>query len=309
MSDTSDLVIALVAVCASVLTAVALWRPAGPAAAIGLGAVIAVPGVGAGDPVLPVAVAVVAVLGRRWYLRGEVPRSAFRGLLPQVGLICAGYVAYTIARLASRAGASEAIANSHDIVRFERGLGLFVEPHVQAAFSQGLLAGGFNHIYLSLYYPLPVAALLVLYLRDRHAYRIFRDSLAISAALAAVAIALFPVAPPRLVPGLGIVDTIDPVSQARALANQFAAVPSLHVGWPALVGLMMAARGNRWLRLLSPLPGGVMLITVMTTGNHYWFDAAAGIAFSIGPALYMLAAPRPAEAPEAAPQAAGDSAA
>jgi hypothetical protein len=159
----------------------------------------------------------------------------------------------------------------------------------------------FNNVYLFAYYPVPAVALLVFFLRDRYGYRVLRDSLAVSAALALLAIALVPTAPPRFVPGLGIFDTIQAAGGERALANQFAAIASLHCGWPALVGLMMAARGPLWARILAPVPAGLMVITVMATGNHYWFDALVGISFSVGPALFFMALRQEDYAPEPAP--------
>jgi hypothetical protein len=66
----------------------------------------------------------------------------------------------------------------------------------------------------------------------------------------------YPVAPPRLA-GMGFVDTITEQSssyrvlQPPAFVNQYAAMPSLHVGWDLLVGW-------RW----SPPPGRVALRTV-----------------------------------------------
>lgn len=76
-----------------------------------------------------------------------------------------------------------------------------------------------------------------------------------------------------------------------AMANQFAAMPSLHFGWALMVaiGLIAATRGRlRWLWLLHPL---VTLLVVVGTANHYWLDTivAAGM---LGAVLCFVPAPR-----------------
>jgi hypothetical protein len=288
-TDPVVLIAALVAVAAGITIVCLLARPAGWAAALFLGTVVIVPGVLAPDPVLPVAVAVAAWFARRWIAQGTVQPQAFARFGLQLGCIVAGYAIYSLTRMRVEPGSREAISNARDLIDFERSLSAFFEGSLQDLLARGLLTDIFNALYLYAYWPLPIVALFVLYLRDRTGFRILRDSLAISAVLALITFAVFPVAPPRLMPGLGIFDTIDPVGQARVVSNQFAAVPSLHVGWPALVGLLMYARGSGWIRGLAPVPAAVMFITIIVTGNHYWLDAVVGIAFALTPAIYMLA--------------------
>jgi hypothetical protein len=98
------------------------------------------------------------------------------------------------------------------------------------------------------------------------------------------------VAPPRLLPSLGIIDTAQltglSVYQAIPGANQYAAMPSVHCGWSAAVAffIIVVARSPwRWLAVLYPL---ATLWVVVVTGNHFIIDgvvayillaAAAGI--------------------------------
>jgi membrane-associated phospholipid phosphatase len=61
------------------------------------------------------------------------------------------------------------------------------------------------------------------------------------------------------------------------VANQFAAMPSLHVGWAALIALSMIliTRSKwRWLWLLHPI---ITFSVVVVTGNHYWLDGIAAL--------------------------------
>jgi hypothetical protein len=287
-----------ITVTASAWAAFAGSRAGGLLAGAALGSVALVPGVLAGDPVLPLSIAALATLAWLWRREGTIDRSAFSGLVPQLGVVVAGYLAYVGGRVLVRGDMGPALANAREIVAFERALGLWIEPAVQDALARGVGSDIFNAIYLFAYYPVPAVALIAFFLRDRAGYRVLRDSLAVSAALALVAIALFPVAPPRLVPGLDLVDTITAGGGERPLANHLAAVPSLHVGWLALVGILAVARCSSAWRYLALIPAFVMAVTVMATGNHYWMDFAVGSAFAVIPALVGLARLR--EAPEPA---------
>ena len=91
--------------------------------------------------------------------------------------------------------------------------------------------------------PLIVAVLVWLGLCDRDCYRELRMLLFVSLAIAVVFYVLYPTAPPRLVPSLGIADTDGPAghdtgSFAGIRFNPYAAMPSMHVGWSLLVGLV-----------------------------------------------------------------------
>jgi PAP2 superfamily protein len=66
------------------------------------------------------------------------------------------------------------------------------------------------------------------------------------------------------------------------VANQFAAMPSLHFGWAVLVavGFIRVARTPwRWLWIAHPI---ITLLVIVGTGNHYWLDAAVAGALIIG---------------------------
>jgi membrane-associated phospholipid phosphatase len=127
-----------------------------------------------------------------------------------------------------------------------------------------------------------VAVLLHHYRPDR--YRLLRTAILISAAIGFVFFAFFPVAPPRLVDP-SLVDTVTLHSEAyRALqppgfTNQFAAFPSLHVGWNLLVGIALwGATRNPLVRAFAALAPLAMAVAVVATANHYVIDVAGGLA-------------------------------
>jgi membrane-associated phospholipid phosphatase len=95
---------------------------------------------------------------------------------------------------------------------------------------------------------------------------------------------LYPVAPPRLAE-LGLVDTVTEYStsyrvlQPPAFVNQYAAMPSLHVGWDLLMGIALVTWSSHLLvRAVGVALPTLMAISVVLTANHYIIDAVAGIA-------------------------------
>jgi membrane-associated phospholipid phosphatase len=97
----------------------------------------------------------------------------------------------------------------------------------------------------------------------------------------------YPVAPPRLA-NLDLVDTVVEQSSAYrvlqppAFVNQYAAMPSLHVGWDLLVGLaLVAAAGTVWLRTVGRVMPVLMAFATVATANHYLLDVLGGVAFAL----------------------------
>ena len=144
--------------------------------------------------------------------------------------------------------------------------------------------------YIALHF-LGTAAFLV-WLHRRHPARfpLVRNTLVGATAVALVIYLLYPVAPPRLA-NLGFVDTVTDSAKVNlssdflgSLYNPFAAVPSLHFGYALLVGASVGllARG-RVARAFGWSYPAVMMVVIVATGNHFFFDAAAGaVALAVG---------------------------
>ena len=93
----------------------------------------------------------------------------------------------------------------------------------------------------------------------------------------------YPLAPPRLVPGLGIQDAVAQHTSAYSqlfgtLANPYGAMPSMHTGWSIWVAVMLGTYVWRswWARLTLALHPTLTIVTIIATGNHYVVDAIAG---------------------------------
>jgi membrane-associated phospholipid phosphatase len=214
------------------------------------------------------------------HLRDARPRLDARG---QLLLFAAAYAVYNVARWVFAGDPVRAREHARAILSVERGLGLAVEGTVQRALDSGLASRLLSDVYLAAQFVVVPVVLVWLYRRAPRIYRRLRDTVLAAWLLAVPVFALFPVAPPRLA-GIGIADT---VSRQAAVAltgrstifyNQFAAVPSLHVGFAAAVGVaaVLAAR-RRWVKALAASWAPLVALSVIATGNHYVLDVVSGL--------------------------------
>ena len=146
----------------------------------------------------------------------------------------------------------------------------------------------FSAYYMLMFGPLVAATLVGLALRRRDAYAELSRALLLAILIASVVFVVFPAAPPRLVPELGIADTVglagshDTGSFGGVKFNPYAAMPSMHVGWSLLVGLtLFGVARRRWLKAAAAAHPVLMTVTVVATGNHYLLDAVAGAAIAL----------------------------
>jgi hypothetical protein len=142
-------------------------------------------------------------------------------------------------------------------------------------------------VYFWAHAPLIVSVGAWLFARHRPTYLLMRNSFLISAVIGLVSYRFFPVAPPRLVPGYGFIDTMQEHSklsyQAQSLkpfVNPYAAVPSFHFGWSFLVfsAMVMALPRHAVSWGLGLGQAGLILVSIVATANHWFLDAAAGLA-------------------------------
>ena len=211
-------------------------------------------------------------------------RFDHRRLALEFAFLLAALGLYLTTRRLTMGSALEAAENARNILHVEDLLGLDFEHEVQRVILDSpFVITLMNWIYVWGHWPVLGAAAVWLFVRHRPEFALFRNALIISGLLGLVVFALFPVMPPRLL-GTGMVDTVAQWSssyhilQPPSLVNQYAAVPSFHVGWNVLVAMaIFRARpdsGWRYVALLGPV---AMISSVVLTGNHYVLDAVAGI--------------------------------
>jgi hypothetical protein len=175
--------------------------------------------------------------------------------------------------------------NGRDILAFERALGLPVEEWLNAWLApHEVLRILANYEYAFTYIASALWLLIWLWLRRPETYRWARSSFVLLNVIAMACFALWPVAPPRLLPGSGFVDTVleDATigswgSPLVSHANQMAAMPSLHIGWALWVSVVLACVSGRWwVQAISAVHVSLTAFVIMATGNHYWLDAVGG---------------------------------
>ncbi|MGW3105129.1 bifunctional glycosyltransferase 87/phosphatase PAP2 family protein [Streptomyces sp. NPDC001100] len=214
-------------------------------------------------------------------------------LLLELLLIRVTYAAYQQVRLAATGGTNAggrvtAEHHGHQILDIERFLHIDIEHAVNHwVVKVDFLREFFNFYYESFHFVVPLSVMAVLYWRRPVDYRWARSSLGFATLLALVGFWLYPLAPPRLLPGLGIIDTVHGVQDfskpdygtLTALTNQYAAMPSLHFGWSLWCGVVIAIIAPKWwMKALGLLHPFFTVSAIVATGNHWVLDAAGGAA-------------------------------
>ncbi|MEU8778157.1 bifunctional glycosyltransferase 87/phosphatase PAP2 family protein [Streptomyces sp. NPDC048606] len=225
-------------------------------------------------------------------------------LLLELLLIRVGYSLYSHIRAAAPTNRPLAEGNGTRILDLERALGIDIEHAVnRAVVDTPWLEASFDFYYTSFHFVVPLAILAVLYWRRPAAYRWARASLGLATVLALAGFWLYPLAPPRLMPGLGFVDTVHGVQDLAnpsygamtAISNQYAAMPSLHFGWSLWCGIVIVALApKRRLKLLGVLHPTITVCAIVATANHWVLDAVGGaavVAAGFG-LVHVLSGPR-----------------
>ena len=214
-----------------------------------------------------------------------ISESARRGFLREAVLVAAAIVAYFAIRNQTAGSPGAAFTNARRIVDVEEWLDIAWEEAIQASIvGSDVLVTLANWVYIWGHWPVILGTAIALYLFRRDSYFLLRNAIFISGAIGFLLFALVPVAPPRLVPGTGLVDTVTERSDAyRALqppglTNQYAAFPSLHLGWNVLVGIVLLLTTTHLaVRALAVAMPFAMGFAVIATANHFVLDVAAGL--------------------------------
>lgn len=196
---------------------------------------------------------------------------------------------YDAVRSLSPSRQGQAITHGRDILALETDVYLDVERTINHALIDShllteLAAGWYQFTHLSV----TLAVLACCYRWRPDLYRPARSSLVAVNLIGLVIFWLYPVAPPRLLPGLGFIDAdllagygLGPAGPISA--NLFAAMPSLHLAWATWVVIVVRKMlvNRPWLRRLVPAYAGITTVVVVSTANHYLLDVFAGIAVGL----------------------------
>lgn len=220
-----------------------------------------------------------------------------------------------------------AFHNAEKIINLERMIGLFHEESVQDWFLQfrGFIQF-WNTYYGTAHFVVTFAVFWILFVKRKDVFPQWRNTLAITTALAIVGFSLFPLMPPRLLDSpcpvqggfggacieskyrdegpdgiaktdddgtFGFVDTLPQYggglwtfdSEAmKSISNQYAAMPSMHIGWSSWCAFALwPLLRRRWTKIAVLLYPAATLFCIVVTANHYWIDGVGGqLALAIG---------------------------
>lgn len=229
-------------------------------------------------------------------------RQMFTGLAPMMML----YALYTVVRfLVKDRGPVEGMHNAYRILHLERRLGLNWEVGLQnVLLPHSWLVKAANWYYVAGFLPVILFCASISALVDYQRFAWWRKRFAVTLLLALVGFAIYPLAPPRMLPGM--VDTLmlygpryygdshgesmfNAYGRLPSMVNIYAAMPSMHMAWSIIAGalLVSAFKGRWWSWAVGVMHPVLMGIAVIVTANHFLLDVVVGILALLG-ALILL---------------------
>ena len=203
-------------------------------------------------------------------------------LLGELAQLTALLFLYKAARYWSRDEFTAAVAHARHVIRLEQQLRMSNEFDLTAVSMRSpSLVRFFNQYYVLAHFATMGAFMMWMYVRRPGAYPLCRRILIWMTAFGMVLHVAYPLAPPRMFPEFGFVDTgrlFGPRAYGDhglfdGVSNQIAAMPSLHFGWALLVGWGAVKFGkSKWKWLVAAHPV-ITLLAIIITANHYWLDA------------------------------------
>jgi hypothetical protein len=257
---------------------------------------------------IPAAICIaIACTWVSWRRAGRVADPYHRSwptLLLDMLIAGGGFLLYELGRIATSNGESRAFKNAERMIAVQKILHLPDEAAFQQfIISHELLLRVVNKVYSFFFLSTVIGILVWLYLNRPAVYRRVRNALGLSTLIAIAVFAVWPMAPPRLTPASNMIDSHARVGARHGFVNQFAALPSLHIGWLSLVGWgMWAGLGRVRGMLIALIPPAIMMVAVIGTGNHFWLDGVLGAALCLG--AVAATGPRLVPAPAAVQHAA-----
>jgi hypothetical protein len=242
----------------------------------------------------------------------------------EAGIVVVFYLVYSWTRnqfgsnkIAADGIPEQAFTNAERVIRTQQYLRLFHEQTVQSWFlPYHWFIQFWNTYYGVAHFVVTIGVFVLLYLKRRDVFPQWRNTLAAMTALAIIGFAWFPLMPPRLLDepcpatdpssygaaciesdlrpdgGFGFVDTLVEYggpwsfeSDAMAsISNQYAAMPSLHIGWATWCAIAVwPLLRRRWMKVAMLMYPIATLFCIVVTANHFWLDGVGGlVVFAVG---------------------------
>jgi PAP2 superfamily len=221
---------------------------------------------------------------------GHTPRrdaSRRPRLWPELLLLLVCYGAYEMVRNMVPRDHAMAAHRAYEVLHVEYVLNLDVEYGLNRVFvTNEWVAVASNYFYATMHFIVTVGVMVWLYARQPQHYTRYRSLLFATTMLGLVGFWLYPLAPPRMLPGFtdtvisfgtwGIYDSSSPMA---TISNQYAAMPSMHTAWSLwCAAAIIQITRRRWVRVLAALYPTTTILVIMGTANHFLLDAVGGAA-------------------------------
>lgn len=201
----------------------------------------------------------------------------------EVGLVCTLFALWQVANRLAHGHISGGLATGRWIWHIERVMHLPSEVDTQQLIlGHPWLVQAMNYYYDTVHMTAMALFLVWLWLRHRDRYPFMRNIVVAFTGMSLL-VQMMAVAPPRLIGGVGLIDTAQKYGQSvyaafpANIADQYAAMPSIHVGWAVLISFaIVACSTSRW-RWLALLHAAITNFVVVATANHYWLDGIAAL--------------------------------
>jgi hypothetical protein len=192
-----------------------------------------------------------------------------------------------------------ALANGRAILSFEQSLHISPELTLNRWLAAHHTLGAItSYYYDNAHFIVTFALLGWLWWKRADIYRPLRNVLVAINVIGLIVFWRYPVAPPRLLAGKGFTDVVASshtigswhTGSLAADANQFGAMPSLHIAWAVWCALVLWRLSSRaWARVLAVVYPCLTTLAVLSTGNHYLLDLLGGlVTFALALALVRL---------------------
>lgn len=234
-------------------------------------------------------------------------------LWQEIAFILLSYWVYSLVRNAVPTHEKPAFEHARSVLDLEKSLHIDIELTFNKVFDSAhwggwhWLANTADYYYAVMHFIIVISVLVWVYVKHPMNYRSTRTALYAANGLAALGFWFYPLAPPRLMTSPHFIDTVVKYhtwgswgsGSVSKISNQFAAMPSLHIGWSLWAGLTLFMLSRRWwLRTLGLLYPVVTFFVIIGTANHFVLDAIGGVVvLTLGFAIQRVLTGRTAYGP------------
>ncbi|NUP52290.1 MAG: phosphatase PAP2 family protein [Catenulispora sp.] len=212
-------------------------------------------------------------------------------MLIEIVLVLVGYYCYRVTQNAASHGHDAPFHRGRDILNLEQTLHIDAEHWLNHTVDKiTWLIVGMNYYYATLHFIVTIGVFIWVYVKFPERYRAIRTAMFAMNAVALIVFYLYAVAPPRLLDPSHFIDTFcvhhtwgrtscgGVAGLSGSVTNEYAAMPSLHIGWALWCGLAMAHLAKRkWVKVVGILYPVATFLVIITTAQHYVLDMVGGL--------------------------------